>query len=68
MALHARALRAAGPQPDGPVNQNNELKAAEGCRPAVLLFSAVLAVWEHFHLNGEPFDSKLISAKLLNGD
>lgn len=61
-------VRAAGPQPDGPVNQNNELKEAEGCRPGVLLFSAMFAVWEHFHLNGELFDSKLISAKLLNGD
>lgn len=37
-------MRAVGPQPDGPVNQNNELKVAEGCielQTGVLLFSGV---------------------------
>lgn len=37
-------MRAVGPQPDGPVNQNNELEVADGCielQTEVLLFSGV---------------------------
>lgn len=58
-------VRTVGPQPDGPVNQNNELKVAEGSilelQTGVLLGSAS----DPFTLQG---DSTLISAMLLNGD
>lgn len=32
-------MRATGPQPDGPVNQNNELRVAERLQTRVLLLS-----------------------------
>lgn len=47
--FNAGMVKAVGPQPDGPVNQNNELKVAEGC---IELQSRVLAerVEAYLHL------------------
>lgn len=62
-------VRTVGPQPDGPVNQNNELKVAEGSilelQTGVLLFSGVGSASNPFTLQG---DSTLVSAMLLTGD
>lgn len=64
-----RLVRVTGPQPDGPVNQNNELKVAEVRRAAdggvTFQWLAVLLLPSPYR---ESFDSKLISKMPHNGE